>query len=768
MRVWALLSLALLLPISPAQAADVRVLSGEHDGFSRLVFLLPKGTRWSLRETSDLAVLDVEDPELRYLLGSVFTYIPKTRITAVEQVPGSANVRIETADTVSLEAFELQSGAVVIDVKDVDETPSPEQLPAPVAENSPSYRPPAARQGDLSLYWRNLAPTIESKAPAAPPVAETFAVEDPRVKQAEAELLQQLGRAAAQGLIRVAPPRPPVYDLPVSGTPEAPQITDTQEKDADPVGDHLALHSETSIDRDWAALEASSQISDRGLRCAADPDFDLSAWRGEGTPAELIGAGRRELLGEFDLPRPDAVIDLARSYVAIGFGAEALQLLAAYPEDDSGAQSIVFIAKILDSRPVDGRSPLLKMTDCEAKVALWSLLGASEAPDRTTVRLGAVQRAFAALPAEVRAIVGPQLVDRLIEMGARDVAASIRAALVRASGDHENRVGLIDAQLERAAGNDRAADAHLEPLMSQNSEEAAQAVVALINGRLVAGQPIDDATIAQSGALAFELGHSQTGLALRRAHVLGLGSVGKFDTAFEAIERWKPEWDQAPRTDAVNGLFDQIAHVPDDELLLSSYFKHRDALREVDLPRTTGFALAERLVGLGFTGAGRELLARQNRPSDPERLLLAKAALAERDAPAALIYLSALSDKEAARLRGTALRMLGEHAAAFDEFEKAENGDLARDEAWRSGDWDQVMRDGSQEQKDLLSAYEIVELPATTQTEQTLATPPGPLTRANALLARSAAERKALADLLAQYPLPNAAPADQKLSSPGF
>ena len=102
----------------PLAAQQVRVLSGEHEGFSRLVFLLPKDTGWSLRETPEARVLEVQNPNLRFRLNSVFTYIPKSRITQVEQIPGSANVRISTAPTTTVSTFELQSGAVVVDVLD--------------------------------------------------------------------------------------------------------------------------------------------------------------------------------------------------------------------------------------------------------------------------------------------------------------------------------------------------------------------------------------------------------------------------------------------------------------------------------------------------------------------------------------------------------------------------------------------------------------------------------------------------------------------------
>ena len=69
-------------------------------------------------------------------------------------------------------------------------------------------------------------------------------------------------------------------------------------------------------------------------------------------------------------------------------------------------------------------------------------------------------------------------------------------------------------------------------------------------------------------------------------------------------------------------------------------------------PRDTRLMLSARLVDLGFSSAARDVLGQDGRLYDQGRLLLAKAALAERDAPAALAYLSVQSGEEASRIRG--------------------------------------------------------------------------------------------------------------------
>ncbi|MBD3785939.1 MAG: hypothetical protein IE922_03090 [Sphingomonadales bacterium] len=739
----------------PLAAQQVRVLSGEHEGFSRLVFLLPKDTGWSLRETPEARVLEVQNPNLRFRLNSVFTYIPKSRITQVEQIPGSANVRISVAPTTTVSTFELQSGAVVVDVLD---GPATDQS-GPVANTpmSRSYRSSFRSDGDmLSLLWKDYLPN--SPSGSSDQVTDPSQGLEPlggRVGQAEADLLEQIGRAAAQGLIRIDTPALPTFDLPVNSEEPSSGFPAAEAQTPSLPTDHLALRAETSIDRDARLLNTDGRVSDRGLKCAADREFDLGAWRGDGPAAELIGRGRRDLLGEFDVPRRDAVVDLSRSYLSIGFGAEALALLNTYPTDDPEADSLYMIARILDGRPVDPISPFLQMTDCDSKVALWALLGSQPPPPSAKVRLGAVQRAFAALPAEVRAITGQPLVDKLIAIGASDIAATIRATLARAPGDHADTVALIDAKLAREAGDDATAEQHLEGLVSRNSEDAATAIINLVASRLDSGRPVDDDTIEQAAALAFELGASEKGLSLLRANILGLGSVGRFEKAFSAMQSWDQDSSPDARQETLAKLFSQVAHVPDDALLLKTFFAHRELSRSIDLPRDTRLMLSARLVNLGFSSAAREVLGQDGRLYDAGRLLLAKAALAERDAPAALAYLSAQSGEEASRIRGEALKLLGEHAAALDEFDRSQSTDLARDAAWRSGDWQRVLEDGSDQQKALLTTFGIGQ---GDEESSDLADGPaqsdGPISKANKLISQSEAERKALSDLLSQYPLP--------------
>lgn len=748
--------LLLLLGLAqPVAAQEVRVLSGEHENFSRLVFMVPSRTDWELREIDGGRVLEVRNPGLRYQLGSVFSFIPRTRITQVEQVPGSGSIRIEIAQDTAVDSFQLRSGAIVIDVKDA-ETPTDQRTAATETVRDM----PAPGQGALPFFWQDrLAGPSKPLPEALLPAASELAGPDERVQQAEAALLEQIGRAAAQGLIRVDTPQLPQFAQPDDGSNAPAEDAAAAEAAAPRAGDHLALHSETAVDRDARLFDSDGTVSDRGFRCALNSDFDLGAWRGESSPAELIGHARRDLLGEFDRPVPDAVLNLAQSYVSIGFGTEALSVLRSYPDDSEQASSLELIARIMEERPIAPNSTFLAMTDCDAKVALWALMGSTQKLSPSDVQLGAVRRAFTSLPPEVRAIIGPRLVDKLIEMGAADIAATIRASLARAPGDHEGAVSLVDAHLAQESGDEAAADQHLEGLLTRNSEDAASALIALINGKLDSLKPVDDATIEQAAAMAFELGNTDKGLSLLRAHILGLGSVGRFAPAFEALDRWKPGWDPALRDETLASLFAQIGRVPDDQLLLTTYFEHRNLAQGLDMTRETRIALAERLIGLGFSSAGRDILGPDGRLYERGRLLLAKAALAERDAPAALAYLSTQSGEEADQLRGQALRMLGEHAGALAEFDRAGTADLALDEAWRSGNWQRVLEDGSDQQKTLLTTYGLGAPASEPPAAAADAPPPGPITRASELLAQSEAERKALSDLLSQYPLPPVDPA---------
>lgn len=744
-RFLALFLLILSFAAQPLAAQQISVRSGEHEGFSRLVFMFPAGTGWRTERVANGYRLTSTARSGRFDLSSVFRFIPKTRILSLNAEMDANSVFIETAPQTRLTSFQLPIGAVVIDIADGAEP----MVAAPLPATGTSFLPTQDRSY-LELFWSARQPILSQipgpplpASPASPVSAQgtSLAPPDPRISAAEQDLIDQLGRAASQGLITMELPKRQDGPADSKQAPPAPLPTALGEQSG-----HLALQSQTVIDRDTATTFSQNQLSSSGHSCPPDSDFDLQAWLNDKPPSEQISDARRDLLEEFDKPRNNAVEQLAKVYLALGFGAEAKGVMRSFEGDHTALQHLPVVADLIDGRPPKAEADFSAMVSCNGKVALWALLAAATPPPKDSVKFGAVTRSYASLPITIRDLIGPGLSARLIEIGAPDVAATVRATLARAPTEHQSALDLVDAQIDLSAGRTAEATAKLDKVAQTNAPNAAESLALAIETKLAQGQTIPMAEVEHAGALARQLKGTEVGEKLRRAEVLGFASSGQFDNAFTALEAWRKAQQPDLHAATLNDVFALVARVPDEPLFLKTYFQYRSHSPGSALSPEVQISLADRLSRNGFAQSARAVLQPETRQTDSGRLSLARAALADRDASAAYSHLLGQTSEEAATLRGVALSLLGQHDSAKDEFARAGDREAQMDEAWRAGNWDLVARHGSDNQKRFLDLFEPEGAPSESGTAPQLR---GPLAQAQHLISRSAAERTAFAKIMA-------------------
>mgnify|MGYP001765289942 CR=1 FL=1 len=743
-----LLTAALLVLAVPAFGQEVLVRSGEHEEFTRLVVMLPAGSTWTLEADERGYRLETPGAKHDYDLTNVFRFIPKTRVQGISAENAGKGLSFSIPETVVAEAFQLSDGPVVIDFREgTRPQPLQERSQNQVALPMPSR--PLAPNLDKFLQSRSF-PVTESleSAETSPETTARAALPleapDPRIQKAESELLEQLSRAASQGLLSLDIPKHEIPKAPGTETSET-QPPAPSEEPTYRAADHIAIQSETAIDRETLDLALGTSFSDSGAGCWDDTDVDPASWIDDRPPETQIGEARRALVGEFDEPQVADAIKLAQIYVAYGFGFEARSVLQSLDIPPDQSAPINELAKLVDEQPVGEQSDLRKMGGCDGKVALWALL-ASESPKlRSDYNVGAIQRAYSSLPPVLRTIIGERLVERLIAIGARDIADSIRLALQRGSGQPSETLNLVEARVAHAEGAPEKAEPLLEKLVKNNDNAALTALILLVQGRLERGEAVDDATIDQTGGLAYELLPSDDGIALLRAHMLGLGSVGRFGEAFSAMQSWPEGKAQALQQETTRDLFAQLADVPDDAIFLRSYFAQSRRVPTAALSRDLRVKLANRLLDQGFGRAARAALGAEAFSFDAGRVLLARAALEDHDAPSALAHLDGVPSPEAEELRAHALKALGEHMAAQAAFRNAGNAEAAVAEAWRAGDWASVGAGGAEEQQRIVELYGLAP-PATPETDP--APEQGLLTKSRSLLEQSKAEREAFGALM--------------------
>jgi len=751
------LGLVLGLAVS-ARAEQVTVLSGEHAGFSRLVLVLDRPSAWTRSDGARSVSLRLARPDIVVDPAGVFRLIPRTRladVTAMEPGPG---LLLTLACDCPVTVFEDRPGVLVIDVADPPPTDAPADPPAdpladppsgpPVADAGAGAEPAPLAAAELdALFWRNLpvqpgrrstplaespvvAETLSDMAMPAvvptsdlPPGTATVDMPDPEpglTDAARAILAEQIGRAAADGLVRATPVAPRAAARPDGVAADLPGLRVTS-------GTDLGL-----------GASAAPGISVSGGRCLADQDVDVAAWGNPHDPWGEIGRQRAAVLGEFDRVDPVAVRTLARSLIHYGFGQEALMTLTAFGEDAGPETPLGALARIVDDVAAPGATALMRMTDCEGLAALWAVLSNPALTGEEVVTEAAVLRAFSGLPLHLRRHLGPPLAERLSAVGLAELARGILDAIRRAPGSPGAAVALAEARMALAAGAPEAA-AQLGTIASGTGGTADDARLLLAETLIDRGGAPDPGLVADLEALLHERGDATEAARILRLVVLGHAALGDFDAAFAALP---PEGAEALAAEALLRL---ARDAPDATFLIRAF--SRTDWDGGMAPTPVRLALADRFLALGLPGVAEAALSAD--PTLPEeRLRLARVRLAQ-DRPAETLRLVAeLPGTEPADLRGTALALLGDPAGATAALALAGAVDALARLAWRDGDWDRVRDTGLDAER--RAAERILGregAPRGASGDEQSAT----LSAARSLLAETGALRTDLAELLAAH-----------------
>ncbi|WP_406720264.1 hypothetical protein RPE78_08130 [Thioclava litoralis] len=750
---------------SVAAAQTITVQSGEHPDFTRLVFLFRGKVDWSLEQNENGYAFSVNKPDVKYDLSKVFYFIPRTRISELYPVNGSSALDIATPEGIALTAFELASGAVVVDARLApQEAPARPQSPAaPQIEiTTPIQNPsiPATRIAlpDPDIYWRlsetpaaqtsvtpapvNVRPSVEP-APArtkeVPPVQGALALDqlmeekDKRVSEAETQLLHQLSRAASQGLIELELPTiPDPEPAPAAVTPPPPEPTRKTE--------HIAIHSETVVDRDAGSLQMQFGDMLNDSRCAPNADFALREWSEEGDPFALISNLRRSLIGEFDKPNEQGALRLAQTYLAFGFGAEAQSILQNFPIDPEAQDAVKLMANVIDGEPVSSANPLLAMSACDGAVAFWAMMG-QEKSDPLSVNLKAVQRTYSDLPISLRRTLGVPLVNKLTALGYPEEAETVRFSLERGENEKSLQAVMLDATIDHGHADAAAIEQSLKPVVERDNEDAVVATLLIAETAFRDHHPMDELVLENAAALAIELQPSPDAAKLLRAEALGRASRSDWNGAMTTLANW-PKTLDAPLHDSSRKMILQraIRDLADQDLLVF-YFQHKDVIAQAGLDTADYQLIAKRLIDLGLPSNVQSLLQSDQPLSPASRLLMAKAALLEHDGPAAMTYVSGLESDEAQAIRVQAQNYFAGGDALNQGGAAPQLSDESPDSALRRRDWAALAQSGSDSEKAFVQAFDLAnpspEPPAD-----------GELSNAQRLLNQSAEERDALSQLL--------------------
>ena len=785
--------LFLALGALPAAAQRVNVLGGEHADFTRLVFYLPDATEWRLEKMGDSRILRFERDGLTFNTAQAFDKIPRSRITALRPIEGESGVRLDLACDCPIEGYYVGRRYLVLDISNGAANSTPPSSAAPtVAAAEAAAQAQTPREGTretrrLSLdyfpldtataqtpfrlgFGISMGEVEEPAVPLRPEPSETQNSADQyttmrdedlgrlqRVQEAQDRLIEQISRAATQGLLvprksTTSAVRPSAQNDAAGkdaqgeagqNPHDAPMSAEEALQEA---MNHINLKAETSVDRDLMRMIGELPLAKNGQKCLDGGEIEIGKWGDpEITFGRAVGQVRARLLGEFDKPDPKAARDLVRLYLHYGFGAEALA--AAQMLDPKSKETGVYhtLAQIME-RGFDPNNGLIhSQMQCDSPVALWAILAHEALPSAADPDVSAALRTFSGLPLHLRAHVGPMLSQRFLAAGMKDEAERVLRLLARGIDAPDAKAHMARAELELAKGEVEPAVKTLDTVVSSNTEQSPEALVKLIDTKLARGEQISPEMADLAGAYAFEQRETVLGDGLLRVNTLALADAGKFHEAFKQLRQFKsgaaPEAYHAVRSQAVGILTQKAADMTFLEIAVAQQFDHIEELT----PEVANSA-ARRLIALGFAApADRFLEPSADGPAGRERRILrARAALLDGRPLRAEADVVGLGGADAEEIRAQARALTGDHAAATEAFMALDNPEQAKRQAWLAGSWDsvQTVAEGPMAQAAALMVSTNAPPPAQ-QSE-----PQGVLARNRALLEQSAEARALLDGLL--------------------
>lgn len=566
----------LLLP-HWAEAQAVRVISGDHPTFTRLVLSFDRVPDWQLGRFADGYALRLSGRQPPYDLSDLFRRITRDRLSAAWADPEDGTLRLRIACACHALPFELRPGVLVIDIRDGPAPPGSsfetalDGTLAPALTARPQIRPrPRDGTAPIPFDW-----TAQLRSNPGMPASSPLPLPAPSQAALRDELLRGLSQGMAEGLINPVA-RPP--DPPASPPPQRRPLPGNLR-----LGDPLDMRTGLSPER---------QVAADGQSCLAESRIDLAAWAGDGPAAAQLSTTLSRLVGEFDRPDPIEVQNAVRLHLHFGFGAEARAFLSAFPVSSPDAQLWASLGRLVDGEP-DPDGPFRGMEGCDGAAALWALLADPSLPPRLS-RAPAVLRSFSALPAGLRRHLGPDLAERFLAAGDSATARALQDSFLRIPGPADLRATITEARVAAALGAEPAAlDLLAEPATSSGPDQPL-ALVALVDLHAAEGKPLDPSVESALAAFVPEFAGSAEEPALRRAHLLSLALTDRFDQAFSALP-------QAPQ--AAPDLWRLLAAGPDSAILLHAIgadpTANSPAIRE---------RIANRLLDLGFPEEARRWL----------------------------------------------------------------------------------------------------------------------------------------------------------------
>lgn len=521
-----------------------------------------------------------------------------------------------------------------------------------------------------------------------------------RVRDSQGAILQQIGRAATQGLLE---PRaellPDVGDIEMGESAPSPDVVQTtraneQMMDKGPAegmsepANNITINAQTSMDQAMSERLNIAMQDGQTPGCMNPARVDAAAWAKDAPFIDQIGALRSDIIGEFDQPVPGAIKKLARFYVHFGFGAEAAQVMTMLPKEAQPDAALLAMVNILEEGHDGANSVLGGYMDCDPLVAVWSLLSYEKVPGNEPIDPDGIVRGILNFPVHLRAHVGPIVGEKLRVAGYPGAADHIARALLRNEDTKSTAAAFLNSVNYNVGPDDGPSEAELGEVIADNGQPSAEALLLLINTRLDADTPMSEDMAQLAGAYTTELRDVPMGQEMARAYILSLAVSGMMDNAFVELDRLTGAG-PVPLDGTLSDLMDLVARKADDPTFLTHTIGASSAARFA-IDDTVGNAVASRLINLGFPDQADAFVAPMalGEAERARKLIRAEIALINEKPRQAELELLGETGDDVMAMIARARSMAGEHNAAQNIFAQINAQEDAERQAFLDGDWD--------------------------------------------------------------------------------
>lgn len=701
----------LLLSLSTSvSAGEIRVRSGQHEGFVRLVLTTAPNQKWKMRTNKSSVNLILENHQDGFDVSDVFTRVDRRFISRVFADETSLKIGL-SCDCIA-NAFQEGENLLVLDISLVSEEEKELANNTLITKNETPvfnfgvFLNKKHQLEELFKYpstlplkssdW-NVRTEIHGKW-AGSPMDHLMDGQFNSVSEARTELMQEIAGATTRGLLS-----PSVFDLPKQ--PDKINLYKSMKESGSSLFDYMSPNPSNNKDLKLKISSAMDIESNNlnSVRLTDAPENDcldasyvaINDWGGKEGFAFNHAILHRQLFGEFDDLNYKALEDIAKLYLHFGFGAEAQLVLQLGELDSKKSFILAALAELIDSGQLEDQNALGDLAGCDNDFALWGILSITDINSSDLLNVDASLLALSGLPMHLRVIVAPQLSHQLLKYGDEEAAATALRILERGPNPLSSFGNLAKANVEILQGDLIGAQGRLADIAFSNSQASAGALVQLINSQVSDGSDMRDDAISLIEAYAAEFDSEPIGTDLKRSHILSLAKSGYFIEAFTEMhdliastmdKDFRKLWSELFNMLSINGS--------DAEFLYHTFTVGLEFDNLFD--DSTALGIANRLSSLGFYEQAELIINTLDESifTSENFELKAGISLGLGLPEVALEDIFGVSSKVATELRAKAHRNSGDFTKAYEYYQDI--GDESNTEltGWLSDEWISLL-DGS-------------------------------------------------------------------------